>query len=69
MDNINYFKNYYNENNDTILERLSINRKNNIKKTKFKLLKWIQAKIKNELLKYDETVEQLIGCILSVLLK
>ena len=32
--NNNYFKNYYNENKDTILERLSINQKNDdIQKT------------------------------------
>ena len=35
----------------------------------FKLLKQIQAKIKNELLEYDKTVEQLLGFSLSFLLK
>ena len=36
--NYNYFNNQYNKNKDTIHERLSINQKNNIKKTEFKLL-------------------------------
>ena len=46
--NNNYFKNYYNENKDTILERLSINQKIQYKEDiEFKLLKRIQAKIKN----------------------
>ena len=68
--NNNYFKNYYNENKDTILERLSINQKRRYKKDiVFKLLKRIQARIKNELPDYDGTVEQLLGCLLSFLLK
>ena len=66
----NYFKNYYNENKDTILERLSINQKWRYKEDiEFKLLKRIQARIKNELPDYDGTVEQLLGCSLSFLLK
>ena len=57
----NYFKNYYNENKDTILEPLSINQKRRYKEDiEFKLLKRIQAKIKNELPDYDGTVEQLL---------
>ena len=40
-----------------------------IKKTEFKLLKRIQARIKNKLSHYDETIEQLLGCSLSFLLK
>ena len=35
----------------------------------FKLLKYIQARIKNELPDYDGTVKQLLGCLLSFLLK
>ena len=66
----NYFKNYYNENKDTILERLSINQKRRYKEDiEFKLLKRIQAMSKNELPDYDGTVEQLLGCSLSFLLK
>ena len=53
MDNITlpnqrsyYFKNYYNENKDTILERLSVNQKSRYKTDiEFKLLKRIQARI------------------------
>ena len=57
----NYFKNYYNENKDTILERLSINQQRRYKEDiEFKLLKRIQARIKNELLDYDGTIEQLV---------
>ena len=68
--NNNYFKNYYNDNKDTILERLSINQKRRYKEDiEFKLLKRIQARIKNELPDYDGTVEQLLGCSLSFLLK
>ena len=68
--NSNYFKNYYNENKDTILERLSINQKRRYKEDiEFKLLKRIQARIKNELPDYDGIVEQLLGCSLSFLLK
>ena len=68
--NSNYFKNYYNENKDTILERLSINQKRRYKEDiEFKLLKQIQARIKNELPDYDGTVEQLLGCSLFFLLK
>ena len=66
----NYFKNYYNKNKDTILERLSINQKRRYKEDiEFKLLKRIQARIKNKLPDYDGTVEQLLGCSLSFLLK
>ena len=58
-----YFKNYYNENKDTILERLSVNQKRWYKENiKFKLLKQIQARIKNELPDYDGTIEQLLEC-------
>ena len=65
-----YFKNYYNENKDTIFERLSINQKRRYKEDiEFKLLKRIQARIKNELPDYDGTIEQLLGCSLSFLLK
>ena len=68
--NNNYFKNYYNENKDTILERLSINQKRRYKEDiEFKLLKRIQARIKNNLPDYDGTVEQLLGYSLSLLLK
>ena len=68
--NNNYFKNYYNKNKDTILERLSINQKRRYKEDiEFKLLQRIQARIKNELTDYDGTVEQLLGCSLSILLK
>ena len=35
----------------------------------FKLLKRIQARIKNELPNYDGTIEQLLGCSFSFLLK
>ena len=46
--NNNYFKNYYNENKNTILERLSVNQKRRYKEDiEFKLLKRIQARIKN----------------------
>ena len=46
--NNNYFKNYYNEYKYTILERLSINQKRRYKEDiEFKLLKRIQARIKN----------------------
>ena len=46
--NNNYFKNYYNENKNTILDRLSINQKRRYKEDiEFKLLKRIQARIKN----------------------
>ena len=63
--NNNYFKNYYNENKDTKLERLSIKQKRRYKKDiEFKLLKRIQARIKNELPDYDGIVEQLLGCSL-----
>ena len=63
MENINYFKNYYNENKDNIPERLSINKKKRYKKDiEFKLLNQIQARIKNELADQDGTVEQLLGC-------
>ena len=66
----NYFKNYYNENKSTILERLSINQKRRYKEDiEFKLLKRIQARIKNELPDYNGTVEQLLGCSLPFLLK
>ena len=66
----NYNKNLYNENKDTILERLSINQQRRyIVDIKFKLLKRIQARIKNELPDYDGKVEQLLGCSLSFLLK
>ena len=66
----NYFKNYYNENKNSILERLSINQKRRYQEDiEFKLLKRIQARIKNELPDYDGTVEQLLGCSLSFLLK
>ena len=65
-----YFKNYYNENKDTILERLSVNQKRRYKEyIEFKLLKRIQARNKNELPDYDGTVEQLLGCSLFFLLK
>ena len=68
--NSNYFKNYYNLNKDTILERLSINQKRRYKEDiEFKLLKRIQARIINELPDYDGTVEQLRGCSLFFLLK
>ena len=68
--NNSYFKNYYNENKDTILERLSVNQKKRYKEDiEFKLLKRIQATIKNELPDYDGTIEQLLGCSLSFLLK
>ena len=43
-------------------------KKNYIKKTEFKLLKRIQARIKNELPDYDGAIEQLLGCSLSFLL-
>ena len=33
MDNTNYFKNHYKINKDSILERLSINKKRRYKKT------------------------------------
>ena len=59
--NNNYFKNYYNENKDTIFERLPINQKRRYKvDIEFKLLKRIQARIKNELPDYDGTVEQFL---------
>ena len=68
--NNNYFKNYYNENKDTILERLSINQKKWYKEDiEFKLLKRIQARNKNEFPDYDGTVEQLLGFSLFFLLK
>ena len=68
--NNSYFKNYYNENKDTILERLSVNQKRRYKEDiEFKLLKRIQARIKNELPDYNGTIEQLLGCSLSFLLK
>ena len=52
-----YFKNYYNENKDTILERLSVNQKRRYKEDiEFKLLKRIQARIKNELPDYGGTL-------------
>ena len=55
---------------DTILERLSVNQKRRYKEDiEFKLLKRIQARIKNELPDYGGTVEQLLGCSLSFLLK
>ena len=58
-----YFKNYYNENKDTILERLSVNQQRRYKEDiEFKLLKRIQARIKNELPDYNGTIEQLLGC-------
>ena len=45
-----YFKNYYNENKNTILERLSVNQKRRYKEDiEFKLLKRIHARIKYEL--------------------
>ena len=44
-------------------------KKDDIKKTEFKLLKRIQARIKNELPDYDGTVEQLLECLLLFLLK
>ena len=44
-------------------------KKDDIKETEFKLLKRIQARIKNELPDYGGTVEQLLGCSLSFLLK
>ena len=63
--NNNYFYNYYNENKDTILERLSINQKRRYKEDiEFQLLKRIQARIKNKLPDYDGTVEQLLKCSL-----
>ena len=66
----NYFKNYQNENKDTILERLSINQIRRYKEDiEIKLLKRIRARNKNELPDYDGTVEQLLGCSLSVLFK
>ena len=65
-----YFKNYYNENKNTILERLSINQQiRYIEDIEFKLLKLIQVGIKNELPHYNGTIEQLLGCSLSFLLK
>ena len=65
-----YFKIYYNENKDTILERLSVNQKRRHKEDiEFKLLKRIQARIKNGLPDYDGTIEQLLGWSLSFLLK
>ena len=68
--NNNYLKNDYNQNRNTILERLSINQKRRYKEDiEFKLLKRIQARIKNELPDYDGTVEQLLGCSLFFLLK
>ena len=68
--NNNYLKNYYNDNKDTIFERLSINQKRRYKEDiKFKLLKRIQTRIKNELLDYDGTVEQLLGCSLFFFIK
>ena len=67
--NNSYFKNYYYENKDTILERLSVNQKRRYKEDiEFKLLKRIQARIKNDLPQYDGTIEQLLGCSLSFLL-
>ena len=43
-----YLKNYYNENKDTILERLSVNQIRRYKEDiELKLLKWIQARLKN----------------------
>ena len=46
----NYFKNYYNKNKDTILKCLLANQRRRYKTDiKFKLLKRIQARIKNEL--------------------
>ena len=39
-----------------------------IKKTELKLLKGIQARIKNELPDHDKTIEQLLRCSLSLLL-
>ena len=44
-------------------------KKDDIKKTEFKLLKRIQARIKNKLPDYDGTIEQLLGCSLSFSLK
>ena len=68
--NNSYFKNYYNENKNTILERLSVNKKKRYKEDiEFNLLKRIQARIKNELPDYDKTIEQLLGCSLLFLLK
>ena len=68
--NNNYLKNDYNQNRNTILERLSVNQKRRYKEDiEFKLLKRIQARIKNELPDYDGTIEQLLGCSLSFLLK
>ena len=70
MDNINYLKNYYNKNKNTILERLSINQKRRYKEyIEFKIPKQIQARIKNELPEYDGTIEQLLECSFSILLK
>ena len=44
--NNNYFKNYYYENKNTLLERLSVNQKRRYKEDiNFKLLKRIQARI------------------------
>ena len=64
-----YFQNYYNENKNTILELLSVNQKIRYKEDiEFKLLKRIQARIKNELPDYDGIIEQLLGCSLSILL-
>ena len=68
--NNNYFKNYYNKNQDSILERVLINQKKRYKEDiEFKLLKLIHGMIKNELPDYDKTIEQLLGCLLSFILK
>ena len=46
--NNNFFKNYYNENIDTILQRLSVYHKRRYKEDiEFKLLKRLQPEIKN----------------------
>ena len=72
-----YFQNYYHANKDNILERLSNNQKQRYKEDiEFKLFKRVQARIKNELPEWtsgpglnDGTIEELLGCSLSFLLK
>ena len=54
---------------DTILERLLVNQNRRYTEDiEYKLLKRIQARIKNELPEFDGTVELLLGCSLSFLL-
>ena len=63
MDNTNYFKNYYNKNQDTILERLFVNQSRRYKvDIEFKFLTRKQVMIKIKLPKYVNTVKQLLGC-------